>query len=711
VALFSPGRSHFILHTRRGDLAQNINIDALLLYRTNEVAQFAQARRDSPPEPVVLVSVPTVKDEEALSDLRWLNDKQIGYIARASNGKMEAFVVDTDTGVTSQLTVHETDVVSFTLVGDKVVYHACVSRDELAQVVEVKSFADALPRGEGASRCYPGGTPIEMFVAVSGKPAERLPVPAMRLHPVLSRIWVSPNADNAVILAPAVNAPVHWSEYKVPDPDRWGFGPQWVRSDATSFDLTNRYRYLLIDLRARTVRPLFDGPSGVISFNMTPPEVFWREDGRSLVVSNSYLPLNGVAGAERALREKFPAIAEVDLVSGVVTAIAREPVPSGPRQRAESTILKLDWNSGEDVLTITKRRSSDSFVSQQSFRRRGEVWKAAPARASSLSFYPVAVEMHESLNERPRVYVTRKGHPELLFDPNPQAAQFEFSETKVLRWTDANGTEWTGGLIAPVGYVPGKQYPLVVQTHGFDPSKFLLDGPSDGQGGTAFAAQVLAGAGFAVLQIEDRRSTITNDEREGGLVAEGYRAGIEHVIKQGLADPTKVGLVAFSRTGYHTLHLLARYPALLAAVSMSDSLQIGYVNYLFGIGNQITEQGYARLTGGAPDATNIGDWFKRNPLYEIGRTPAAIRLEEMGHGLGFWETYTILRRAGRPVDFVVYPGGSHVLQKPAERMASQGGTVDWFRFWLQNYEDPDPAKQQQYRRWREMRERGVNKAE
>jgi hypothetical protein len=83
----------------------------------------------------------------------------------------------------------------------------------------------------------------------------------------------------------------------------------------------------------------------------------------------------------------------------------------------------------------------------------------------------------------------------------------------------------------------------------------------------------------------------------------------------------------------------------------------------------------------------------------------------MGHGLGFWETYTILRRAGRPVDFVVYPGGSHVLQKPAERMASQGGTVDWFRFWLQNYEDPDPAKQQQYRRWREMRERGVNKAE
>jgi hypothetical protein len=37
------------------------------------------------------------------------------------------------------------------------------------------------------------------------------------------------------------------------------------------------------------------------------------------------------------------------------------------------------------------------------------------------------------------------------------------------------------------------------------------------------------------------------------------------------------------------------------------------------------------------------------------------------------------------------------------RMASQGGSVDWFRFWLQGYEDPDPAKAGQYKRWRELR--------
>jgi hypothetical protein len=32
------------------------------------------------------------------------------------------------------------------------------------------------------------------------------------------------------------------------------------------------------------------------------------------------------------------------------------------------------------------------------------------------------------------------------------------------------------------------------------------------------------------------------------------------------------------------------------------------------------------------------------------------------------------------------------------------GSVDWFPFWLLDYEDPDPAKKEQYERWRGLRE-------
>ena len=39
----------------------------------------------------------------------------------------------------------------------------------------------------------------------------------------------------------------------------------------------------------------------------------------------------------------------------------------------------------------------------------------------------------------------------------------------------------------------------------------------------------------------------------------------------------------------------------------------------------------------------------------------------------------------------------------ATTVAAQEAIVEWFRFWLQDYEDPSPAKAEQYKRWRELR--------
>lgn len=33
----------------------------------------------------------------------------------------------------------------------------------------------------------------------------------------------------------------------------------------------------------------------------------------------------------------------------------------------------------------------------------------------------------------------------------------------------------------------------------------------------------------------------------------------------------------------------------------------------------------------------------------------------------------------------------HLLTNPVPRMASQNGSIDWFRFWMQGYEDPHPG--------------------
>ncbi len=64
----------------------------------------------------------------------------------------------------------------------------------------------------------------------------------------------------------------------------------------------------------------------------------------------------------------------------------------------------------------------------------------------------------------------------------------------------------------------------------------------------------------------------------------------------------------------------------------------------------------------------------------------------------------LLEAMHKPVDLIVLNTDEHVITDPRVRMAAQSGNVDWFRFWLQGYEDPDPAKTEQYARWRQLRE-------
>ena len=68
-----------------------------------------------------------------------------------------------------------------------------------------------------------------------------------------------------------------------------------------------------------------------------------------------------------------------------------------------------------------------------------------------------------------------------------------------------------------------------------------------------------------------------------------------------------------------------------------------------------------------------------------------------------WEPYAALRYLKKPVDLIMLQPGSHVMTNPTQRLASETINVDWFRFWLQDYEDPVPEKADQYTRWRELR--------
>ncbi|MBX5463916.1 MAG: hypothetical protein IRZ28_22875, partial [Steroidobacteraceae bacterium] len=664
----------------------------------------------SPPSPRIIAESLAGSEEETLSNIVWLSNSEVGYIGKASDGTLQAFAVDAVTAEKRQLTTSKTDVLAFSRGADTVLYYACAgqSRADVPDAVRVETFDQARRPVPDTSRCLPITTPMELFIQRGPhKETRKIPLPLQRLTPQLRTLWISPSAKYAITLAPAINAPATWAAYQVPDRDRWGFTPQWARDDATSFDLVNRNRWMLIDLVRGEVRPLLDAPAGINSFNLTPPQVFWPDEEGSVVVSNTFLPLSNALMDGRRQVEANPAVAEVDLQSGRAVRVLWEPVVHSMSEvgKTPTRIIGFDWSAAESELTVAVRHESDGRVELERYRKTQRGWEKRPTISGGRAPTTVRIRSYETLNERPRLFASVGGREKLLLDPNPEADGMMFGAARVHHWRDRNGVEWQGGLLLPVHYTPGKRYPLVVQTHGFDPDRFLLDGPSyEGEGNTAFAAQALANAGFVVLQVEDSRKTHFGSSEEGARVAEGFRAGIQSLIQEGIADPAHVGLIAFSRTGYHLVNLMARWPDLLAAASISDALQGGYMQYLLTAESPLGSPEITDITGGEPLGPFQAEWMARNPLYKIANSRTAVRLEAMESGIGMWETYVLLRKAANPVELVVYPNGSHLLQKPRERMISESGTVDWFRFWLQGVEDPNPSKADQYARWRKARD-------
>src|SRR5207248_2490763 len=109
---------------------------------------------------------------------------------------------------------------------------------------------------------------------------------------------------------------------------------------------------------------------------------------------------------------------------------------------------------------------------------------------------PIDVSVKQALNEPPALTVKDpdQGAARVFWDPNPQLKDIRLGDVSVMRWKDRMGHEWEAGLVKPPNFVPGKRYPLVIQTHGFFKGSFMTHGSLS----TAFAARELAGAGIMV---------------------------------------------------------------------------------------------------------------------------------------------------------------------------------------------------------------------
>jgi dipeptidyl aminopeptidase/acylaminoacyl peptidase len=719
-AVFSPSGERFVILVAKGNIESNRVIYTLLSYRRSEVDDLFSARQQVPPRGEVVAEVAASSELGAISGVRWIDDSRLAFLADAGDGVSQVFIHDFVTGEREQVTRHPTDVVSFDLRGDRVVYLAVQpAKLATARVARETQYATHL--------LSPKTTPVgrRAIVAMysaskSTREVRQIDLRTMNLMCGSWRLWMSPSGRYAVALVPSVSPPSYWDEYAAPLAMNYGLYKDF--SDPLDVAIEWHTRLQLVDLETGATRPLLDAPSGSVALNRTPREIFWMKGETSVIASNTYLPLNTTDPIERRRRAKSPAIAEIDIHTGNARAIMWESVKevrvdpaSSYAQSIFEPILGLDWNEGSDVLVV-ERQNTAGGVRRISFKRSRNEWQ--PLKDATLQVHAtgadsnagLTIQIEQSLNRRPKVVISdaRCACSHVLLDPNPNADALAFALAEKFSWRDPSNAIWNGVLLKPRGFDASRRYPLVVQTHGIDDTQFYLTGKSF-WGVGSYAAQALASAGFVVLEVEDNNS-IGYSRRYAKAWAEAYKSAIDKLVSLGIVDAKRVGLTAWSATGGPTETLLELYPHLLSAAVMSDTGFDNYFAHIQGLGyvdpRMAIPQSEGKVGAFGVDAASIGAWMATRPLYRMSGVSTAIRFEawQPGTALCTYEAWALLKaRGGTPTEFVYIPADNHWLFEPAHLESSISGTLDWYLYWLQGYEDPHEGKADQYRRWAKLR--------
>lgn len=289
------------------------------------------------------------------------------------------------------------------------------------------------------------------------------------------------------------------------------------------------------------------------------------------------------------------------------------------------------------------------------------------------------------------------GRATTLADPNrvltrPGTLQFE-----AMRWSGPSGQAFIGQLMLPTGQQTG--LPLFV-------TYYLCDGYLRGGVGDEFPLRQLAASGIAVLCIDriPMRAGLANPVEQYRAGQEGVAEAVRILAERGIVDRSRVGMGGVSFGGETTMWI-AQNSDLLAAISIGNTLLSPAYYWFNALPGSLIPPVLKQVWGIGRPEDDPARWELLSPTFATDkiRAPLLMQLPEREFRFNV-ELAARLGQAGKPVELWAFPGETHLKYQPKHKAAIYARNLDWFRFWLQGFVDPDPAKTEQYRRWQAMRE-------
>ena len=317
---------------------------------------------------------------------------------------------------------------------------------------------------------------------------------------------------------------------------------------------------------------------------------------------------------------------------------------------------------GTEVALYTQ--TNPSLKMQPQFSWPGTYGPISSARSSSqLAF------VYSSLEKPAEIYLA-EGPDKLqqaraITSFNKLFTERELPKGKGYRWTSSDGTPVEGMLIYPPGKFEAKGLPMLTLIHG---------GPDDADGNHFEAdwyqwSALAATNGWLVFQPNYRGSLGYGDKFLLQIVPEmvsrpgkDILAGVDALVKEGIADPEHLAVGGYSYGGYMTNWLITQTTRFKAALTGAGS-----VEHVADWGNDDTTFDDAYFLGGRPWEASAR-YHDEAAIYQIDKvkTPTHIVGGSEDVRVAVLEQYLLdhaLHSLGVPSALLIFPGEGHGLGK------------------------------------------------
>ncbi len=279
---------------------------------------------------------------------------------------------------------------------------------------------------------------------------------------------------------------------------------------------------------------------------------------------------------------------------------------------------------------------------------------------------------------------------ERVYLPNPATEKWKSPSIQHITWKAPDGKTVGGVLELPFGYKKGDRLPLVVGIHGGPTTSTKADLNFDPHNGRMYFTV----NGYATLFPNYRGSTGYGDSfvtdlvgNENDIEVNDIIAGVQHLVKEGIADPNRVGVMGWSNGGYLTNCLITRkeLPFKLRAASSGAGIVDTVAEWGFN-----DEPAYPKVFKKGHPWESPELYRKSSPTYDLGnvKTPTLIHVGgndvrcPPGHSRMLFRALKEYQKV--PTELIEYPGEPHGLTKMTHRKAKMEWDIAWFDKYLKN---------------------------